>query len=119
MMHPQHSRAVGLPEATKTLLLSHGTAEEKRQEIREYFIQTWELYESLFDCLSDERAYYNKAISLRHPLIFYFGNTATFFINKLMAAGPLPQPIDSPLESMLAIGVDELGWDDLEEQHYN
>ena len=43
MMHPQHSRAVGLPEATKTLLLSQGTVEEKRQEIREYFIQTWEL----------------------------------------------------------------------------
>ncbi len=119
MMHPQQPHAIGLPEATKTLLLSTGTAEQKRHEIRKYFIQTWELYESLFDCLADERAYYNKAITLRHPLIFYFGHTATFFINKLMAAGQLPQRIDSQIESMLAIGVDEMSWDDLDDQNYN
>lgn len=118
-MHPLHARAKGLPETTKTLLLSNGTAEQKRHEIREYFIQTWELYESLFDCLADERAYFNKAISLRHPLIFYFGHTATFFINKLMAAGLLPQRIDSQIESMLAIGVDEMSWDDLDDKNYN
>ena len=119
MMHPQQPHTIGLPEATKTLLLSTGTAEQKRHEIRKYFIQTWELYESLFDCLADERAYYNKAISLRHPLIFYFGHTATFFINKLMAAGQLPHRIDSQIESMLAIGVDEMSWDDLDDQNYN
>ncbi len=90
MMLSQPENANGLPEPTQTILLSTGTAEEKRQEIRDYFIQTWELYESLFDCLADERAYFNKAISLRHPLIFYFGHTATFYINKLMAAGLIP-----------------------------
>jgi len=74
-----------LPAPTRTLRLSGGTAEEKRAELLAYFTQTWTLYESLFDCLSDERAWFNKAISLRHPLIFYFGHTASFYINKLMA----------------------------------
>lgn len=118
-MLSKQNKAIGLPEPTQTILLSTGTAEEKRQEIRDYFIQTWELYESLFDCLADERAYYNKAISLRHPLIFYFGHTATFYINKLIAAGLIPQRIDSHIEAMLAIGVDEMSWDDLDNQNYN
>ncbi|PKE28553.1 SAM-dependent methyltransferase [Rahnella sp. AA] len=118
-MLSQQKSAIGLPEPTQTILLSTGTAEQKRQEIRDYFIQTWELYESLFDCLADERAYFNKAISLRHPLIFYFGHTATFYINKLMAAGLISRRIDSQIEAMLAIGVDEMSWDDLDDQHYN
>ncbi|MBU9808930.1 5-histidylcysteine sulfoxide synthase [Rahnella sp. SL6] len=118
-MLSKQNKAIGLPEPTQTILLSTGTAEEKRQEIREYFLRTWELYESLFDCLADERAYFSKAISLRHPLIFYFGHTATFYINKLMAAGLIPQRIDSHIEAMLAIGVDEMSWDDLDDQNYN
>ena len=119
MMLSQPENANSLPEPTQTILLSTGTAEQKRQEIRDYYIQTWELYESLFDCLADERAYFNKAITLRHPLIFYFGHTATFYINKLMAAGLIPERIDSHIEAMLAIGVDEMSWDDLDDQNYH
>ncbi|MDI6936976.1 SAM-dependent methyltransferase, partial [Serratia sp. Se-PFBMAAmG] len=70
-----------LPAPTRTLQLSGQNAEQKRSELLAYFTQTWELYESLFDCLADDRAYFNKAISLRHPLIFYFGHTATFYMN--------------------------------------
>ncbi|NAW49841.1 SAM-dependent methyltransferase, partial [Salmonella sp. gx-f5] len=66
-----------------------------------------------------ERAYFNKAISLRHPLIFYFGHTATFYINKLMAAGLISQRIDDGIEAMLAIGVDEMSWDDLDNSEYS
>ena len=65
-----------LPEPTQTIRLNGTDVAEKRREILEYFNQTWDLYERLFDCLADERAYFNKAISLRHPLIFYFGHTA-------------------------------------------
>ena len=54
-------------------------------ELLAYFHQTWEQYESLFTCLADSQAWFTKAIPLRHPLIFYFGHTATFYINKLMA----------------------------------
>ncbi len=109
----------GLPAPTKTLLLSGSDSEQKRQEILNYFTQTWELYESLFDCLSDDRAWFNKAISLRHPLIFYFGHTATFYINKLMAGQYLDRRIDANIEAMLAIGVDEMSWDDLDNRHYS
>lgn len=117
-MTAQPTKPSGLPAATRTLLLSGDNAEQKRQQLLAYFRQTWELYESLFDCLADERAYYTKAIPLRHPLIFYYGHTATFYINKLMAGQLIDQRIDDPIEAMMAIGVDEMSWDDLDTSHY-
>lgn len=107
-----------LPAPTRTLQLSGQNAEQKRSELLAYFTQTWELYESLFDCLADERAYFNKAISLRHPLIFYFGHTATIYMNKLMAGRYLDNRVDDRIEAMMAIGVDEMSWDDLNDSHY-
>lgn len=118
MATPSQTLSSGLPAPTHTLLLSGGSAEQKRQELLAYFSQTWALYESLFDCLSDEKAYYNKAIPLRHPLVFYFGHTATFYINKLMAGGLIAERIDAGIEAMMAIGVDEMSWDDLDTGHY-
>lgn len=92
--------------------------EAKRQQIAEYFNATFERYESLFETLVDDRAYYQKSIPLRHPLIFYYGHTATFFVNKLMLAGLIEHRVDPKLESMFAIGVDEMSWDDLNDTHY-
>lgn len=94
-------------------------AASKRQEIRDYFHATCDRYELLFETLADEEAYYRKPITLRHPLIFYFGHTATFFINKLILAGLVAQRVNPKLESMFAIGVDEMSWDDLDEINYN
>ncbi|WP_051050826.1 5-histidylcysteine sulfoxide synthase [Winslowiella toletana] len=108
----------GLPAPTRTLLLSGNNVEQKRQQILSYFTQTWELYEDLFDCLADQRAWFTKAISLRHPLIFYFGHTATFYVNKLLAGQHLNQRVDPAIEAMMAIGVDEMSWDDLDTSHY-
>ncbi len=90
----------------------------KRKEIADYFNATWQCYESLFETLDDDKAYYHKSISLRHPLIFYYGHTATFFVNKLVLAG-LIERINPRFESMFAIGVDEMSWDDLDEEHYD
>lgn len=109
----------GLPATTCTLLLTGNDPEQKRQQLLTYFRQTWELYESLFDCLTDDRAYYTKAIPLRHPLIFYFGHTATFYINKLMAGRLIDSRIDDKIEAVMAIGVDEMSWDDLDTSHYS
>ncbi len=109
----------GLPAPTRMPLLSGGSTEQKRQEILDYFTKTWILYESLFDCIADEQAYHTKAISLRHPLIFYFGHTATFYINKLMAGGLIDARVNDPLEAMMAIGVDEMSWDDLDNSNYS
>ncbi|WP_312240140.1 5-histidylcysteine sulfoxide synthase [Pantoea sp.] len=108
-----------LPAPTRTPYLSGQSTEQKRAELLSYFTQTWELYESLFECLADERAWFNKAIPLRHPLIFYFGHTATFYINKLMAGGYIEGRVDAHIEAMMAIGVDEMSWDDLDDSHYS
>ncbi len=104
---------------SKTTVLNEGKSEDKRQEILEYFHKSFDLYESLFECLSDEEAYYARASPLRHPLIFYYGHTAVFFINKLNVAKLIEERIDPALESSLAIGVDEMSWDDLNDKHYD
>ena len=64
---------------TKTPILNEGTVEFKREEILEYFHRTFSLYESIFDCLVDDDAYYARANMLRHPLIFYYGHTSVFY----------------------------------------
>ncbi len=107
-----------LPPATRTILLQGDSALAKRQEILNYFHRTFDLYERLFDCISDERGFYAKAIPLRHPLIFYFGHTAAFFINKLLADGQISERIDAAIEAQVAIGVDEMSWDDLDDRNY-
>ncbi len=94
-------------------------AETVRQNVRAYFHETFSRYEQLFELLACDEAYYHKPIRLRHPLIFYFGHTATFFVNKLLIAGLLEQRIDPGFESMFAVGVDEMSWDDLDEAHYD
>jgi len=104
---------------TRSVLLTGDDIEAKRQEIREYFHKTFTLYERVFDCLAEDKAFYRKATSLRHPLIFYYGHTAVFFVNKLHVAKLIPERLDPELESMLAIGVDEMSWDDLDESNYN
>lgn len=90
-----------------------------RTVLRDYFINTFNCYESLFQCLASEEAYRVKPINLRHPLIFYFGHTATFFVNKLLLNRMINERIDQRLESMFAVGVDEMSWDDINDAHYS
>ena len=104
---------------SRTVLLDDGAVEAKRQEILDYFHHTFSLYESLFECLNGDAAFYARANPLRHPLIFYYGHTAVFFVNKLNVAKLTEERIDPLLESTLAIGVDEMSWDDLNEAHYD
>lgn len=103
----------------RTPFLAGSDVEAKRAELLQYFHATFDRYESLFGLLSCDEAYYKKPISLRHPLIFYFGHTATFFINKFLLAGLITKRIDPRLESMFAIGVDEMSWDDLDDARYD
>jgi 5-histidylcysteine sulfoxide synthase/putative 4-mercaptohistidine N1-methyltranferase len=104
---------------TKTPTLNGTDVEAKRQEILDYFHDTFTLYESLFDCLVGEEVFYRRANNLRQPLIFYYGHTAVFFINKLNVANLIDERIDPQMESILAIGVDEMSWDDLNDDHYD
>lgn len=107
------------PLFPRTPLLTGDDAEAKRREIRAYFHATSDRYERLFEVLAGDEAYYVKPIPLRHPLIFYFGHTATFFVNKLVLAGLLPERLDPALESVCAVGVDEMSWDDMDDSHYD
>lgn len=104
---------------TKTPFLDTGDVASKRTQILEYFHHTFTLYESLFECLASDEAFYTRANRLRYPLIFYYGHTAVFFINKLNAANWIDTRIDPQLESSLAVGVDEMSWDDLNEEHFH
>lgn len=90
-----------------------------RSTLRDYFHATFSRYEQLFEVLTCDEAYYRKPIALRHPLIFYLGHTATFFVNKLLLAGLIHERINPRFESMFAVGVDEMSWDDLNEANYD
>ena len=102
----------------KPPLLSGTDVNAKREEIKQYFLHTYTLYEKLFDTINNDEAYYLRPEPLRHPLIFYYGHTAAFFINKLILGKYIDARIDKKIESICAVGVDEMSWDDLNTDHY-
>ena len=104
---------------TRTIILNEGTPDAKRSEILDYFHTTFTIDEKLYETLRYPGTFYLRAERLRHPLIFYLGHTATFFINKLVIAKIIEQRINPRFESMFAVGVDEMSWDDLNEAHYD
>ena len=103
----------------RSIVINSNNAEVMREQVRAYFHQTADLYESLFQSLNSDEAYYVKPIALRHPLIFYYGHTNTFFINKLILAGLITTRVNPAFESMFAVGVDEMGWDDVNDKNYD
>jgi 5-histidylcysteine sulfoxide synthase/putative 4-mercaptohistidine N1-methyltranferase len=104
---------------TRTVILNQGDAEEKREEIRQYFHATFSLDEQLYETLAAESAFYLRPEPLRHPLIFYLGHTAAFYVNKLIVAKIVDRRINPCFEAMFAVGVDEMSWDDLNAAHYD
>ena len=109
---------------TKTVLLTADPAAAdpvaaKRAEILRYYHQTSELYDRLFALIRNDASYYERHEPLRHPLIFYFAHPAVFFVNKLVAGRFIPDRLDAKLEAMMAVGVDEMSWDDLNTTHYD
>lgn len=99
--------------------LKNGDSESKKAEIRNYFLKTYALDEKLYEHLNCDEAFFRRADPLRHPLIFYYGHTAVFYVNKLVLAKLVDKRINPRFESIFAIGVDEMSWDDLNEKHYN
>ncbi len=104
---------------TKTVDLRSGSPEEKRQEIRDYFLKTWAIDELLYTQLKSDDVFYMRGDPLRHIILFYLGHTAVFFINKLYLAKIIDRRINPEFESTFAIGVDEMSWDDLDNNHYD
>ncbi|OJU49329.1 MAG: SAM-dependent methyltransferase [Bacteroidales bacterium 45-6] len=103
----------------KTINLKDGTPEQKRSEIRQYFLKTWEIDEKLYTQLADDDTFYQKGDPLRHVILFYLGHTAVFFINKLFLAKLIDHRLNPAFESIFAIGVDEMSWDDWDATHYD
>ncbi len=104
---------------SRTIILNEGSAEAKRQEILQYFYTTFDLDGQLYEHLARNAAFYLRPEPLRHPLIFYLGHTAAFYLNKLNTARLIERRINPVFESMFAIGVDEMSWDDLDERNYD
>ncbi|MCJ7766333.1 MAG: 5-histidylcysteine sulfoxide synthase, partial [Thiovulaceae bacterium] len=108
-MHPLH---------TMPVMLTGSNVEKKREEIRVYFHKSYDLFEDLFTVLKDDSVFYEQPEATRHPLIFYFGHTATFYVNKFLVAKMIDDRLTPEFESMFAIGVDEMNWDDMDSEHY-
>ena len=102
----------------KPPLLTGHDVEKKRAELKAYFQQTWELYESLFSLINEDKAFVLRPEPLRHPLIFYYGHTAVFYVNKLLLGKFIKQRVNNQIESVCAVGVDEMSWDDLSPDNY-
>ncbi|MCM0080769.1 5-histidylcysteine sulfoxide synthase [Geomonas sp. Red32] len=103
---------------THSVVLNEGDSETKRAEILDYFHATYDLHERLYEPLKED-AFYLRADRLRHPLIFYLGHTAAFFVNKLIIARQIESRLNPRFESLFAVGVDEMSWDDLDSTHYD
>jgi 5-histidylcysteine sulfoxide synthase len=77
-----------------------------KSELKNYFINAWELYEMLFSAIDNEKTYYTQPDPLRNPLIFYYGHTAAFFINKMKMAGLIKSGLNTHFDEIFAKGVD-------------
>jgi 5-histidylcysteine sulfoxide synthase/putative 4-mercaptohistidine N1-methyltranferase len=102
----------------KPPLLTGNDVENKRTELKAYFEQTWEMYESLFSLINEDEAFVLRPEPLRHPLIFYYGHTAVFYVNKLLLGKFIHTRVNNQIESVCAVGVDEMSWDDLSPDNY-
>ena len=94
-------------------LLDGDSTEIQREKIRNYFHNSFTLFERLFDLFKDDSVFYKRSEPTRHAMIFYFGHTAVFYINKLILSGIITKRINPEFESIFAIGVDEMSWDDM------
>lgn len=90
---------------TSTHTAPHLTGPTK-EALKTYFLQTWELYEMLFSSIISPQTLYLSPDPLRNPLIFYWGHTAAFYINKLKMAGLIDEGINARYEQLFAVGVD-------------
>ena len=77
-----------------------------KAELKNYFDNTWELYEMLFSSIKSDKTLYLSPDPLRNPLVFYFGHTAAFYINKFRMAGLLNEAVHENWDHLFAVGVD-------------
>ncbi|MGK7892680.1 MAG: 5-histidylcysteine sulfoxide synthase [Xenococcus sp. (in: cyanobacteria)] len=77
-----------------------------KEDLLNYFQNSWELEETLLRSITEEETFYINPDPLRNRLIFYLGHSAVFYINKLIRVGLLNQGINDYYETLFEIGVD-------------
>jgi 5-histidylcysteine sulfoxide synthase/putative 4-mercaptohistidine N1-methyltranferase len=102
----------------RTPNLNQGNPDIWKAEVKEYFNNTFTLFEKLHEIFVCPAAFFIKHERLRHPPIFYVGHTASFYINKLNLGKFMDKRVDSELEMQTAVGVDEMSWDDWDSNSY-
>ena len=99
---------------TSLPLLSLDSHSLTYQSIREYFDNTWTLFELLFAGLHGERGFFQPPPHrLRHGQVFYYGHSAAQYVHTLRQAGLFTDTIHADYEQLFQMGVDEMRWDDL------
>jgi 5-histidylcysteine sulfoxide synthase/putative 4-mercaptohistidine N1-methyltranferase len=112
-IHPSQCPGADQAGTIRSLSLPNLSA-VTREAAKEYFDNSWTLYETLFAGLKGEEGFYRPPVhGLRHPQIFYYGHTACLYINKLRVSKVLPKPVNAYFESIFEVGVDEMLWDDM------
>lgn len=94
--------------------MGHVLSGYTRSDLSLYFKNTFELDDILFQTISDQSYFYLSPNKLRLPLIFYFGHTAVFYVNKMLLAGLIKERINFDFETIFETGVDEMTWDSTE-----
>ena len=77
-----------------------------RVALKEYFNNTWDLYEMLFSSIKADSTLYLSPEPLRNPLVFYLGHTAAFSVNKFKMAGLIKEGVNEQYDHLFAVGVD-------------
>ena len=111
--HPKDCPGLCSDDALRSLPLPN-LSNVTRASAREYFDNSWALYETMFAGLKGEDPFYRPPVhGLRHPQIFYYGHVPCLYVNKLRVSGVLDKPVNAYFESIFEVGVDEMLWDDM------
>ena len=103
---------------SSTINLNEQDPNVMRESILNYFYDSFDLFTSLHSTVKNEY-FWTRGDPLRHPVGWYVGHTAAFYINKLRLAGIIDAPINRYYESLFAVGVDEQSWDDKLQDRYD
>jgi 5-histidylcysteine sulfoxide synthase/putative 4-mercaptohistidine N1-methyltranferase len=109
---PENNKIISLPSPNLVTCT--------RQDVLDFFDNTWTLTEVLFSSLKNEEAFYRPPYhGLRHPLVFYYIHPAVLYVNKLRLAQIISSPINEYYEYLFETGVDEMSWDDMSKNSFD
>jgi len=112
---PEHGNCPGVDQWGKIHSLPiPNLATCTRQEVQDYFDNSWTLTEVVLSGLASPEVFYRVPYhGLRHPLVFYYLHPAVLYVNKLRLGGLIQGPLNAEFESLFETGVDEMSWDDM------